>query len=226
MTARGFLVLTAMLALSVVPARAEIVFFNNGRNMSIESHRADGDTVVMQMRGGGEMTMDASQIASIEPDEVPHPAPAPVAEPAVLPAAVSSLPAVPAVRIEPPPRLDRIIDRVAKEQGVDATLVKAVIQVESRFEPRARSSAGAVGLMQVMPQTAKQYGVTGRRLIDPRANVEAGIKHLKSLMDHLPLHLALAAYNAGEGAVQRFQGVPPYPETQKYVSTILALLVQ
>jgi len=68
--------------------------------------------------------------------------------------------------------------------------------------------------------------VTGRRLYDPRANIEAGIKHLKSLMDHLPLHLALAAYNAGEGAVQRFQGVPPYPETQKYVSTILALLVQ
>jgi hypothetical protein len=222
MTARGFLVLTAMVALSVVPARAEIVFFNNGRNMSIESHRADGDTVVMQMRGGGEMTMDASLIASIEPDEVPHPAPAPVAkEPDVPPP-----PAVPAVRIEPPPRLDRIIDKVAKEQGVDASLVKAVIQVESGFEPRARSSAGAVGLMQVMPQTAKQYGVTGRRLYDPRANVEAGIKHLKSLMDHLPLHLALAAYNAGEGAVQRFQGVPPYPETQKYVSTILALLVQ
>jgi hypothetical protein len=218
MTARGFLVLTAMLALSVVPARAEIVFFNNGRNMSIESHRADGDTVVMQMRGGGEMTMDASLIASIEPDEIPHPAPV-AAEPDV-PAA----PAVPAVRMEPSPRLDRIIKTVAKEQGVDATLVKAVIQVESGFEPRARSSAGAVGLMQVMPQTAKQYGVTGRRLYDPRANIEAGIKHLKSLMDHLPLHQALAAYNAGEGAVQRFQGVPPYPETQKYVSTILALL--
>ncbi|HEX7796422.1 MAG TPA: lytic transglycosylase domain-containing protein [Vicinamibacterales bacterium] len=220
MTVRGFLVLTAMLALSVVPARAEIVFFNNGRNMSIESHRADGDTVVMQMRGGGEMTMDASLIASIEPDEIPHPAPAPVAAEPDLPPA----PAVPAVRIEPPARLDRIIKTVAKEQGVDATLVKAVIQVESGFEPRARSSAGAVGLMQVMPQTAKQYGVTGRRLYDPRANIEAGIKHLKSLMDHLPLHQALAAYNAGEGAVQRFQGVPPYPETQKYVSTILALL--
>ena len=222
MTARGFLVLTAMVALSVVPARAEIVFFNNGRNMSIESHRADGDTGVMQMRGGGEMTMDASLIASIEPDEVPHPAPASVAKELDVPPP----PPVPAVRIEPPPRLDRIIDKVAKEQGVDASLVKAVIQVESGFEPRARSSAGAVGLMQVMPQTAKQYGVTGRRLYDPRANVEAGIKHLKSLMDHLPLHLALAAYNAGEGAVQRFQGVPPYPETQKYVSTILALLVQ
>jgi soluble lytic murein transglycosylase-like protein len=222
MTARGFLVLTAMLALSVVPARAEIVFFNNGRNMSIESHRMDGDTVVMQMRGGGEMTMNASLVASIEPDEVPHPAPAPVvAEPDVPPP-----PAVSAVRIEPPPRIDRIIASVAKEQGVDATLVKAVIQVESGFAPRARSSAGAVGLMQVMPQTAKQYGVTGRRLYDPRANIEAGIKHLKSLMDHLPLHLALAAYNAGEGAVQRFQGVPPYPETQKYVSTILGLLVQ
>ncbi len=104
--------------------------------------------------------------------------------------------------------------------------MRAVIQVESGFEPRARSSSGAVGLMQLMPSTARQYGVTPRRLYDPRANMEAGIKHLKSLMDHLPLHLALAAYNAGEGAVQRFRGVPPYPETQKYVSTILALLVQ
>src|SRR5215471_9436888 len=115
MTARGFLVLTAMVALSVVPARAEIVFFNNGRNMSIESHRVDGDTVVMQMRGGGEMTMNGSLIASIEPDEVPHPAPAPVL------ADVPPPPAVPAVRIEPPPRLDKIIDKVAKEQGVDAS---------------------------------------------------------------------------------------------------------
>src|SRR5262249_5268833 len=162
MTARGFLVLTAMLALSVVPARAEIVFFNNGRNMSIESHRADGDTVVMQMPGGGEMTMDAPLIASIEPDEVPHPAPV-AAEPDVPPPP----PAVAAVRIEPPPRLDRIIDKVAKEQGVDASLVKAVIQVESRFEPRARSSAGAVGFIQVIPQTPNQSPVTLTPLQQP-----------------------------------------------------------
>jgi len=222
MTQKFFLALI-MFALSALPVQAEIVYFNNGRNLSVQSHHGDGDRMVLEMRGGGEMTMEASLISRIEPDEVPHPDPEPaLASTAKLPPAS----AVPPVKIEAHPRIDRIIDRVAKEQGVDATLVRAVIQVESGFEPRARSSAGAVGLMQVMPQTAKQYGVTGRRLYDPRANLEAGIKHLKSLLDHLPLHLALAAYNAGEGAVQRFQGVPPYPETQKYVSTILALLVQ
>jgi transglycosylase-like protein with SLT domain len=222
MTQKFFIAL-AMFALSALPVQAEIVYFNNGRNLSIQSHHADGDRMVMEMRGGGEMTLDTTLISHIEPDEVPHPEPEP---PSAQADSVPAPAALPNVRIEAHPRIDRIIDRVAKEQGVDATLVRAVIQVESGFEPRARSSAGAVGLMQVMPQTARQYGVTGRRLYDPRANLEAGIKHLKSLLDHLPLHLALAAYNAGEGAVQRFQGVPPYPETQKYVSTILGLLVQ
>jgi hypothetical protein len=222
MTQKFFLAL-ALFGLSALPVRAEIVYFNNGRTLSIQSHHPDGDRMVMEMRGGGDMTLDASLISHIEPDEVPRPEPEPALLQAerVQPAAVLTN-----VRIEKHPRIDPIIDKVAKEQGVDAHLVRAVIQVESGFEPRARSSAGAVGLMQVMPQTAKQYGVTGRRLYDPRANIEAGIKHLKSLLDHLPLHLALAAYNAGEGAVQRFQGVPPYPETQKYVSTILGLLVQ
>jgi hypothetical protein len=220
MTARGLLLIGAMLTLSVIPARAEIVFFNNGRNLSIESHHLEGDEMVMDMRGGGEMTLDASLIAHIDPDEVPYPEPAPVPDTPPVPAPALN------VHLETNSRLDPLIQKVAKEQGVDVTLVRAVIQVESGFEPRARSSSGAVGLMQLMPSTARQYGVTPRRLYDPRANMEAGIKHLKSLMDHLPLHLALAAYNAGEGAVQRFRGVPPYPETQKYVSTILALLVQ
>src|SRR5262249_18161462 len=120
---------------------------------------------------------------------------------------------------------DPIIQKVAKEQGVDVALVRAVIQVESGYEPRARSAKGAMGLMQVMPETAVQFGVRPRSLYDPRTNIEAGSKYLKSLLDRLPLNLALAAYNAGEASVQRFSGIPPYPETQKYVSTILALLV-
>jgi hypothetical protein len=218
-----FFLALVMFGLTALPVQAEIVYFNNGRTLSIQSHHADGDRMVMEMRGGGDMTLDAALISHIEPDEVPHPEPE---SPVVQAEGVPPVAALTNVRIERHPRIDPIIDKVAKEQGVDAHLVRAVIQVESGFSPRARSSAGAVGLMQVMPQTAKQYGVTGRRLYDPRANIEAGIKHLKSLLDHLPLHLALAAYNAGEGAVQRFQGVPPYPETQKYVSTILGLLVQ
>ena len=217
----NLLLATAMLGVCALPARAEIVFFNTGRNLSVASHRVEGDKIVMAMRGGGEMTLDASLVSRIEPDEVPYPE-APPAAPDAAPLAA----AIPNLRLEPNPRFDPIIEKVAKEQGIDATLVRAVIQVESGWDSRARSRSGAMGLMQLMPQTAKQYGVTARRLYDPRANIEAGIKHLKSLLDHLPLHLALAAYNAGEGAVQRFRGVPPYPETQKYVSTILALLVQ
>jgi hypothetical protein len=204
------------------PLRAEIVFFNTGRNLSVQSHHVDGNTIVMEMRGGGEMTCDASLVARIEPDEVPYPEPTravPVSD-----GAAAALPNGP--RLATNTRFEQIIQKVAKEQGLDAALVRAVIQVESGYEPRAHSKAGAVGLMQLMPETARQYGVGPRRLYDLNANIEAGAKHLKSLLDHLPLHLALAAYNAGEAAVQRFRGVPPYPETQKYVSSILALLVQ
>ena len=215
---RGAFLALVMLGAGAVPVRAEIVFFATGRNVSVQSHRVEGDTLVLQMRGGGEMTCEASLVTHIEPDEVPYP------ELTAIPESQPVTAALPTLRLETNPRFDPIIQRVAKEQGVDAALVRAVIQVESAYEPRARSPKGAMGLMQVMPETARQFGV--RNLYDPRANIEAGSKYLKSLLDRLPLNLALAAYNAGEAAVERFSGVPPYPETQKYVSTILALLVK
>jgi soluble lytic murein transglycosylase-like protein len=111
---------------------------------------------------------------------------------------------------------------VSARHGVDPGLVRAMIQVESAYQPRARSSKGAVGLMQVMPATGRQYGVTN--LWDPASNIEAGIAHLRSLLDRFPLSSALAAYNAGEVAVLRFSGIPPYPETRNYVSRILKLV--
>jgi len=221
MTLSRLCLVVLFLGASAASARAEIVFFNTGSNLSVQSHRLDGDTLVMEMRGGGEMTCDASLVAHIDPDEVPYPEPPPAA-PETMEAVPTATTAGP--RLDPHPRFDPMIERVAREQGVDAKLVRAVIQVESGYEPRARSSKGAVGLMQVMPATARQYGVGARKLSDPRTNIETGSKHLRSLLDRLPLSLALAAYNAGEAAVQRFSGVPPYPETQKYVSTILALM--
>lgn len=224
MRTRALLLAVVLCGAGAVPARAEIVFFTNGRNISVQSHRIDGDTIVMMMRGGGEMTVETSLVAHVEPDEVPYPEISPVA-PAAPEAAPTTAP-VPGLRLEANPRFDPIIQTVAREQGVDVALVRAVIQVESGYEPRARSSKGAVGLMQVMPETGRQYGVSGGRLYDPKANIEAGSKYLKSLLNRLPLNLALAAYNAGEAAVQRFSGIPPYPETQKYVSTILALLMK
>src|SRR6476646_9123539 len=128
MKLKKLILTTAMLGVSVLPARAEIVFFNTGRNLSVDSHRVDGDKIVMAMRGGGEMTLDASLVSHIEPDEVPYPEPPPAAPPVdVTPLAA----AIPNLRLEPHPRFDSLIQKVAKEQGIDATLVRAVIQVES-----------------------------------------------------------------------------------------------
>jgi soluble lytic murein transglycosylase-like protein len=115
-----------------------------------------------------------------------------------------------------------IIDKVAGEQGVDAKLVRALIQVESAYRNTARSRKGAMGLMQLMPETARQFGVQDP--YDPASNIEGGIRYLKTLLQRLPRDLALAAYNAGEGAVERFHGIPPYPETRSYVSRIVQLL--
>jgi len=193
-----------------LPARAELVYFTTGRTLSVKSHRADGDSLVLVMRGGGEMVCEASIISGFAPDEVPYPEP----EIEVVPA-----PGPGDAGLEP---YSEIIDRVAAEQNVPVKLVRAVIQVESAYNVRARSPKGAMGLMQLMPATARQYAVADP--FDPASNIEAGIKHLKSLLQRLPVALALAAYNAGEGAVQRFNGIPPYPETRNYVSRILALV--
>jgi soluble lytic murein transglycosylase-like protein len=107
---------------------------------------------------------------------------------------------------------------------VDARLVRALIQVESAYKPTARSPKGAMGLMQLMPETARQYALGNP--YDPRANIDAGIRHLKSLLQQFDESLALAAYNAGESAVRKFNGIPPYRETQQYVSRILQLRKQ
>jgi soluble lytic murein transglycosylase-like protein len=110
---------------------------------------------------------------------------------------------------------------MSEAHGVDPLLVRALIQVESNYKPRAKSPRGAMGLMQLMPSTAKEYNV--RNPFDPRANIEAGIKRLKILIDRWGTEVALAAYNAGEGAVTKFNGIPPYQETRDYVTRILAL---
>lgn len=115
---------------------------------------------------------------------------------------------------------DPYIDMVSRENGVDPTLVKAVALVESGFNAQARSSKGAQGLMQLMPKTAAQYGVTNLR--DPYQNLSAGAKHLRGLLDRYEgnVTLALAAYNAGSGAVARYGGVPAYAETRDYVKKV------
>jgi soluble lytic murein transglycosylase-like protein len=117
-----------------------------------------------------------------------------------------------------------IITAAATRHNIDAKLLHAVIRSESAYNATAVSSAGAVGLMQLMPGTAKRYGVTDRR--DPRQNVDAGTRYLKDLLKlfNADVKLAVAAYNAGENAVKKYKNkIPPYPETQKYVKQVLTL---
>jgi soluble lytic murein transglycosylase-like protein len=205
--------------LTAVPASAEIVFLTSGRTLSVKSHKVEGESIILTLRGGGEVTCDRSLIAKIDADEVPYIDPdAP--KRADVPAALDS---------NARPTLDgtpfaELIAAAAEAHGVDPLLVKALIQVESGYRPQARSPRGAVGLMQIMPATAREYKV--RNPFDPKANIEAGVKHLKTLMDRFGgdrTELALAAYNAGAGAVEKFNGIPPYRETRNYVTRILEL---
>jgi soluble lytic murein transglycosylase-like protein len=115
-----------------------------------------------------------------------------------------------------------MIDETSAKYGVDSKLIKALVKQESGFNPNAKSKAGALGLMQLMPSTAKGLGVTDP--LDAKQNIEGGVKYVKSLLDRFNgnVILALAAYNAGPNAVKKYDGVPPYKETQNYVKAILS----
>jgi len=117
---------------------------------------------------------------------------------------------------------NKIIHEAASRHGVDEALVKAVIRVESDFNARAVSPKGALGLMQLMPATARRHRVA--RALEPSDNIDGGVRHLNFLIRRYSgnLTLALAAYNAGEGAVDKYGGIPPYAETQGYVTRVLA----
>ena len=216
-----FTMLTAALVIaSTTQLSAEVIIFANGRTMSVKEYRITGDTITVTLRQGGEATFDRALIANITADEVPS------APEAVALSAAAAAVAVPARRapLESRP-FAKLIETVSLKHGIDPALVHAVIEAESNYQPHAQSHVGARGLMQVMPATARDLGVSSARLLfDPQQNVEAGVKYLKFMLERFDgdLPTAIAAYNAGPGAVARHAGIPPYPETQNYVRKVLA----
>ena len=191
---------TAVLALATLllglPVRAEIALLSNGSTLKIEARRVDGADVVLVLRGGGEVSVSALQLIGVVPDEVVE-------------------------EVEPGGDLRALAEAAARRHGLDPALVLAVVQVESGFRPDAVSPKGARGLMQLMPGTATRLGVEDS--FDPEQNLDGGTRHLGDLIARYngDVKRALAAYNAGEGAVERHRGVPPYGETRAYVRNVL-----
>jgi soluble lytic murein transglycosylase-like protein len=188
------------LALLAADARAEIAVLTNGQTMTVSGHRTEGDTVFLLLKGGGEVGTPASHVRGFVPDEV-----------------ADEVAASTGTRAE----LEALATDVARRHGLDPALVLAVASVESGFRPKAVSPKGAQGLMQLMPATATSLGVADA--FDPETNLEGGSRYLAELIALYDgdLTKALAAYNAGPGAVKRHGGVPPYQETRAYVKKVL-----
>ena len=191
------------------PPSAEFVHFSSGRVMSVVGHRVEGDTIVLSLKGGGEVVYGASLIDWIELDTRPRFPPAQNLEP------------VPKRPVPVKPYAE-LVQNASEQHGIDPVLLHAMIEVESGYRADARSPQGAMGLMQLMPATVAQYAVHDP--FDPGANIDAGAQHMRRLLDRFGVEGALAAYNAGEGSVRKFRGIPPYPETHRYVTRILRIV--
>ncbi|MGH9781002.1 MAG: lytic transglycosylase domain-containing protein [Candidatus Acidiferrales bacterium] len=180
------------------PARADYAVLHSGARLHITGYLRQGESVVLYVVGGS-VVVPSSEIVRFEPEDVFPPS--------------GSTPA-----LDVP--FAKQIRAAAARNGVDENLISSVIFAESNFAPRAVSPKRAMGLMQLMPQTANRYDV--RNAFDPSQNIAGGTRYLKELLDqyHGDLPLALAAYNAGPRRVSRYGGVPPFPETQNYISRV------
>lgn len=195
---RALFPLLLALVAGAAPARAEIALLASGLTLKLEGHREENGMLVLLLKGGGEMGVPPSVVRGFVPDEV-----------------------VEEVAGPPGSDLRALAVEAALRHGLPPELVLAVVAVESGFRPDAVSPKGAQGLMQLMPATAGSLGVADA--FDPAQNLDGGSRHLGQLLTVYDgdLTRALAAYNAGEGAVQRHGGVPPYRETRAYVKKVL-----
>ena len=210
--------LLAALGLIAEPAFAKLAIFNDGRVVKVAGYRVDGDDVEIDLPGGGGYTTSILLVDRFVDDEVA----APPAQRKALPKKIAADLSFQAAR-RPlfQTRYDALIEAECRKANLDAAFVSAVIKAESNYDPRAVSRKGARGLMQLMPSTAARLGV--RRAWDPKSNIRAGVLYLKELaarFENQPA-LILAAYNAGENAVDSYGGIPPYRETVEYVERIL-----
>jgi hypothetical protein len=222
------LVLAAVLALPLglvlsAGARAELVILTDGDYVKVKGYTTDGERAMLTLPSGGRVAMPIERVDRVVDDEWVPPPPPPVAAVAAvvpLPLAFDETQKVP----EGP--YGAMIYAAAKRHALNPQIVSAVIRAESAGNPRAFSPKGARGLMQLMPSTATRFGVSRGELWNPERNLEAGVSYLKWLSDRFGNDLSriLAAYNAGEGSVDRYQGIPPYRETRDYVRRIYTTL--
>jgi Transglycosylase SLT domain len=210
-------------------AHADLVIMADGGVLKVKTYELlDTDHARLALLSGGRLTLALTRIERVVDDEVapdPGPMPPKAAEPAT-----ASLPRLP-LRFDPSQTVPdgpwgAMIYETARRHALNPWVVAAVIRAESAGNPRAVSRVGARGLMQLMPATAERFGIRHRQLFDPAQNLEAGSRYLSWLVDQFPDDPAkvLAAYNAGENAVARYGGVPPYRETRGYVRRIFASL--
>jgi len=197
-----------LVCLLAVSAAADVVLLENGKKLQVQSYVIYGESIYLTINDRSEVVIPVSWIREIRATQPRETAPAQAGEDA--PEFVYS----------------EMILALSRRHSVDWRLVAAVMEVESNFNPQAVSPKGALGLMQLMPETAQIYRV--RNPYDPRQNIEAGIRHLKMLMKRYKgkMDLVLAAYNSGERTVDRYGGIPPFQETRDYVRKVLQLYRQ
>jgi len=202
-------------------ASAEIALFTNGRTLKISAFSAQDDSMSLTLQSGGKITLPIEQIERIIDDEWVPPPPVVTREGSkegVFPERSwkydETITPIFQTKFNP------IIVAAAKKFDVDAALVSAVIKAESDYNPRTVSHKGARGLMQLMPATARRFGVSDS--FDPVANIHAGTRYLRWLLNKFEgnADLAVAAYNAGEGNVWKYNGVPPFRETVQYIKRV------
>ena len=205
--------LLVVLAVGSTCRAGETAVLASGSRLHVERHEVQEGKIRLIL-GSGYIEMDAGLVTGFEPDE------AAAVPPAAAPAAATAdAPVDTAAGLPKPASPADLADAAADKYGLPRKLVRSVMRVESGFQPAAVSPKGAVGLMQLMPDTARQLGADAQ---DPVQNVDAGARYLRLLLekyDGLLWH-ALAAYNAGTGAVQKYGGVPPYGETIDYINRI------